>query len=387
MKDRVSAKEPSRFLAAHAQGESWQETLGEVLKQLGPLTAEHQLGFVYLTPGFAPHVEEISVFLRQTTGVQHWVGSVGAGVVGQSPELGGVEYFETGGVAVLVTDLAADQFRVFDNVDEGAEPVSDIHDAWLTEMGPPLVVAHGDPGNGLLLSLIEDVAEETEGFMVGALGVYPGQPVQIANKASAAGLSGVLLPMTTVPVQTGLTQGCAPIGPVRQVTRADASVIEEIDGRPALEVFKEDIGDLLARDLNRCAGYIFAGLPVAGSDRRDYLVRDVVGADEGQQVLQVAAHLRAGDPILFCRRDPATAVEDMRAMLEDLKRRIGGRTIRGGLYFSCVARGPNQFDDSQSEIRMIEEAFGPIPLVGYFGNGEISHNRLYAYTGVLTLFL
>jgi small ligand-binding sensory domain FIST len=35
---------------------------------------------------------------------------------------------------------------------------------------------------------------------------------------------------------------------------------------------------------------------------------------------------------------------------------------------------------------MIEAAFGDIPLVGFFCNGEISHNRLYGYTGVLTLF-
>lgn len=27
------------------------------------------------------------------------------------------------------------------------------------------------------------------------------------------------------------------------------------------------------------------------------------------------------------------------------------------------------------------------PMVGFFGNGEISHNRLYGYTGVLTLFV
>ncbi len=28
-----------------------------------------------------------------------------------------------------------------------------------------------------------------------------------------------------------------------------------------------------------------------------------------------------------------------------------------------------------------------VPLVGFFCNGEISHNRVYGYTGVLSLFL
>ena len=36
---------------------------------------------------------------------------------------------------------------------------------------------------------------------------------------------------------------------------------------------------------------------------------------------------------------------------------------------------------------MIRERLGDIPLAGFFAGGEISHDRLYGYTGVLTLFL
>ena len=35
---------------------------------------------------------------------------------------------------------------------------------------------------------------------------------------------------------------------------------------------------------------------------------------------------------------------------------------------------------------MIRAAFGDFSLVGFLANGEISNNRLYGYTGVLTLF-
>ena len=60
---------------------------------------------------------------------------------------------------------------------------------------------------------------------------------------------------------------------------------------------------------------------------------------------------------------------------------------RGGLYYSCVGRGPNLFSEESGEANMIREALGEFPLVGFFCNGEISHNRLYGYTGILTLFL
>lgn len=39
------------------------------------------------------------------------------------------------------------------------------------------------------------------------------------------------------------------------------------------------------------------------------------------------------------------------------------------------------------ELAPIEEGLGIIPLVGFFGKRGVSHNRLYAYTGVLTLFV
>jgi len=89
---------------------------------------------------------------------------------------------------------------------------------------------------------------------------------------------------------------------------------------------------------------------------------------------------------MFCRRDSATAREDMLRMLGDLGKRAKGQ-IKGGLYYSCLGRGRNQFGDDSEELKMIRDQLGEFPLAGFFANGEISHNRLYGYTGVLTLFL
>ena len=100
----------------------------------------------------------------------------------------------------------------------------------------------------------------------------------------------------------------------------------------------------------------------------------------------MAHQVSDGDAVLFCRRDPTSAAADLQRMLADLKRRAGG-TPRAGLYFSCVARGPNLFGESSQELRMIRDALGAFPLAGFFGNGEIAHDRLYGYTGVLALFL
>ena len=38
-------------------------------------------------------------------------------------------------------------------------------------------------------------------------------------------------------------------------------------------------------------------------------------------------------------------------------------------------------------MKIITDELGDFPIAGLFANGEINHNRLYGYSGVLTLFL
>jgi small ligand-binding sensory domain FIST len=246
-------------------------------------------------------------------------------------------------------------------------------------------IVHGDPRMPDTAARLGALARDASLFLVGGFAAAADAPVQVAGRVVEGGLSGVLL-APDIAVITGLTQGCSPIGPARRVSEARDNIIMAIDGRPALEVFKEDIGELLSRDLKRVAGLIFAGFPVPGSDTGDYLVRNLVAIDVPRQWLAVAQPVAAGDAVLFCRRDPASATADLERMLGQLKRRAGG-VPRAGLYFSCVARGPNLFAEPSEELIMIRDALGAFPLAGFFGNGEIAHDRLYGYTGVLALFL
>lgn len=370
------------FLAAHASGASWNEVAGKIILDLQPISAAHRLGFLYVSDQFAGDLKDIAVFLRQTTGVPHWVGTVGFGVCGT-----GVEYFDEPAIAVMLAPIPEDSFRVFSGVTKDMTPLTEGHGAWLDRQIPPLAIVHGDPRNEHLPDLIEQMSDATNGFLVGGLSASNSGFPQLADGIDDGGLSGVMLSLDAVPVQSGLTQGCSPIGEIHTVTQAHENILIEINDRPALDVFKEDIGDVLARDLRRVAGYIFAALPVAGSDTGDYLVRNLVGIDPNAGALAIGETVDAGDRIMFCRRDRDSAVGDMRRMLGGLKQRVGNGTVRGGLYFSCCGRGPNQFGPDGAEMQIVADELGSFPLVGFFANGEISNNRLYGYTGVLALFL
>jgi small ligand-binding sensory domain FIST len=116
------------------------------------------------------------------------------------------------------------------------------------------------------------------------------------------------------------------------------------------------------------------------------MVRNLVGVDPVHKLLAIGDVPQEGAKIMFCRRDYEAAMEDLERMLESMKSGLYAPP-RGGVYYSCIGRGASLFGNDAEELRTIRRVLGDFPLVGFFCNGEISHNRLYGYTGVLTLFL
>jgi small ligand-binding sensory domain FIST len=368
------------FRAAQGQGAGWAEAAKACADSLLPLPADASIGFLYATEALAEDLGSILTFLRERTRVEHWVGSVGLGVCSS-----GREFFDLPAVSALVACWPADGFRVFGPQVAGASLSTTAPD-WFAKVHPTFGVVHGDPRDGRLIQTVGALSAQAGLYLVGGLAASSsGAPRQIADRVVEGGLSGVVL-SPEISVATGLTQGCSPIGPVRRITEARENVVMAIDGRPALEIFKEDIGEALARDLRRVGGRIFAGIPVRGSDTGDYLVRNLMAIDAERQWIAIAERMAPGDSLMFCRRDAASALEDLQRMLRGLKRRTP-TPPKAGLYFSCVARGPNLFGSDSEELRAIRDALGEFPMAGFFGNGEIAHDRLYGYTGVLALFL
>jgi small ligand-binding sensory domain FIST len=366
----------ARFHLGQGVGEA-ARALASCLDELGPLPEDANIGFLYVTDPLAPRLQAILEMLKVETGVSDWVGSVGHGICAT-----GNEYFGQPAMAAMVGAVPAGSFTIFDSgVDGGFAGAP----AWLEGHAHPFGLVHADPRNSQIPMLIPRLAEVTESFLVGGLSSGSGPFWQIAGGLTQGGISGAWF-SEAVPVATGLTQGCVPIGPVHEVTECRDNVIVLLGGRPALDVLKEDIGAALAEDLRQLGGVVFAALPIAGSDRPDYLVRNLVAIDPEEALVTIAAPLVAGQPLMFCRRDPQAAEADLHRMLGDLGRRMG-TAPRGAIYVSCLGRGPNMFGPDSVELRIIAEALGDLPLVGFFGNGEISHDRLYTYTGVLTIFL
>ena len=356
----------SRFRAAHARGETWRDCVAGCATGLGRPGAG--LGFVYFTDTLVPYAAPIVESLREQTGVGDWVGTVGIGILAS-----GTEYLDEPALAAMVAELPAESYRVF----SGRKALRKGEQAHFG-------VIHADPETPDVAGLIADMSSKvTSGYLVGGLSSSRAGTVQVANDVISGGLSGAVL-SSSIGISTRLTQGCAPLPGRYRVTACDANVIATLDGRPALEVMKEAIGEVLSRDLRRTAHFIHVGLPVAGSDRGDYLVRNLVGIDPRNGLIAIGELVEPGAELMFCKRDAQSARQDLLRILAELREEAPAGA-RGGLYFSCVGRGEHLFGERGAELGIVRQALGELPLVGFFCNGEISHDRLYGYTGVLTL--
>lgn len=355
------------FRYAHAAAPTWSACVEACAGRLGRPGAG--LGFVYFTDALVADAARIVEALRSRTGVAHWVGTVGVGVLAS-----GAEYLDEPALVAMVADLPPESYRVF----SGRQRLSAAPEAHFA-------VVHADPGAPDVAGLVADMsAKVASGYLVGGLSSSRTRTVQVADEVVSGGLSGVVL-ASSVRVSTRLTQGCAALPGRHRVTQCEDNVIATLDGRPALEVFREAAGELLARDLRRAAALLLVGLPVAGSDTGDYLVRNLVGIDPRNGLIAIGEALEPGRELIFCRRDAASARADLERILGELRNDLDAPP-RGALYFSCTGRGEHMFGRRGAELGIVRSALGDTPLVGFFCNGEISHDRLYGYTGVLTLF-
>src|SRR4029453_15522500 len=139
----------------------------------------------------------------------------------------------------------------------------------------------------------------------------------------------------------------------------EANLIERIGNRPALEMLEDAIRAMPdGPERIRRAG-VFAGLAMDPAksplERGDFLVRNLVGVDRSSGAVAVAERVRVGQTLQFQLRDAEASREDLRAMLDELAGRLGGRRPAFGCYFDCAGRGAGLFGGPDHAGPLIRE--------------------------------
>jgi len=191
------------------------------------------------------------------------------------------------------------------------------------------------------------------------------------------------------PARIGVTQACRPATGLLCVTRCRGHWVLELDGRPALDVYRDVARAPLAADLRRAAAFLLVALPIDPAAKElspgSYLVRHAIGFDEKENAFAIPEAPRPGDRIALAQREPEAAREDLKAMLAGL----AGGAPAFGLYLDCCARAMPFFGVPGLETAYLTRAFEGVPIVGVLGSCEIGPiggaAQLLTYTGVLAL--
>jgi small ligand-binding sensory domain FIST len=251
-----------------------------------------------------------------------------------------------------------------------------------------LVVVFADPLASeatRLVAALADLQPATAVAVGAALGAGDQPVLASADRAVRGGLCGLVLALDA-PARVAVSQGCRPITDPICVTRVEGNWILELDGKPALDVYREIAREPLAADLRRAAEHVFAALPRRARHRSDpgatWVARRVAGFAPARRAFALPEPLRVGTVLRFALRDADLAREDLSLALNS----VGG-PASAGLYLSSSARGRALFQHSGLEAAIVARALAPAPIAGLFGSFEIAplagSPELLAHAGVL----
>ena len=358
------------------------------------------LGWLYLTDHYAHQAEALLADAERRWPGAAWCGAVGVGVAAS-----GVEYFDEPALALMLTDLPREHFRVF----SGRRPL-----AWPQAHA---ALVHADPATPDLAELVAELARRTRtGYLFGGLASARTRTVHLADGVFEGGLSGVAFDASLALVSR-VTQGCQPIGPGRRVTEAERNLVLRLDGEPALDCLLRDLGaeagaprQALAALRRTLVGLTDAGadaLVHAGQFGTDTRVRHLVGIDPPRRAIAIGDLAEPGQQLAFCQRHVEAARRDLVRICAEIREELepaelpleapvatsheaapgaGAAPIAAAIYVSCAGRGGPHFGAPSAELEVVRRALGDVPLVGFFAAGEIARHHLYGYTGVLTAF-
>jgi hypothetical protein len=170
----------------------------------------------------------------------------------------------------------------------------------------------------------------------------------------------------------GVGHGLRPASPKMLVTRAHANVLQEIEGRPAFDVYRDYAAGRGIKLTPDDAGPFMIGneLGVYLFDRLNRARAPLGVLPDGS--LNMAAEVPQGASICILDGEPDRMVAAAQEAAREAAQRMEGERAAGVLVFDCVCRGMILKDEFQREIDAIRGVFGDVPMVGFLTYGEIA---------------
>ncbi|PIQ83086.1 MAG: hypothetical protein COV76_00015 [Candidatus Omnitrophica bacterium CG11_big_fil_rev_8_21_14_0_20_64_10] len=355
------------------------------------------LAFLFISSLYPIQWERFLDRVQTELGTPLLIGCTGGGILGRNQEL---EFTPAMSLAAAhLPGIKCHPFTVSpDELEEERGP-----GFWIEKLGCP-------PAREPVGILLPDPYSCDIVTLLSALGsVYPKMPVVggLASSAQPRTRPTIFLNRRTVPegaiglllsgdiqLKTIVSQGCRPVGRSYIVTRAEENAILELAGMPATEALRQMFDTLSPADRGLAEQALLLGVVMnerqESFQQGDFLIRNLIGMDPETGAILIGDRIESGQTVQFQVRDADSARADLAALLKAQEEAFRQKPPAGALLFSCMGRGQDLYGEPHHDVRAIRSAVGPIPIAGFFCNGEIGpvggRTFVHGFTASLGLF-
>jgi hypothetical protein len=183
-----------------------------------------------------------------------------------------------------------------------------------------------------------------------------------------------------VRISQGSAHGWENFGPVRRITRSEGSVLWELDGSPALDLYERYLGEE-AKDLPGSA-LLYPLLIANPADTKDEVIRTVLAVDREARSMTFAGDMPQG-----------WTARLMRGAFDNLAEGAGlaaGQALARAndeeglsLLVSCVGRRLLMGRHTVNEVEAVRSVLGPrLRQIGFYSFGEIATRSGAGFCGL-----
>ncbi|RYJ53538.1 histidine kinase [Flavobacterium petrolei] len=163
--------------------------------------------------------------------------------------------------------------------------------------------------------------------------------------------------------------GWIPFGPERIITKSEANILYEIDGQPALDLYKKYLGDK-ASELPQAS--LLYPLNVTPEGKKEPVVRTILNINNDDQFM-----ILAGDVPMNARVQLMMASVDGIATGAQIAAEFAMKNRKAdpelAILVSCIGRRLVMNQRIEEEVEHVRETIGEkIPMTGFYSYGEMA---------------
>lgn len=174
---------------------------------------------------------------------------------------------------------------------------------------------------------------------------------------------------------SGALGGWKPYGPPRKITKSDKNVVYEMDGKPALSLYKLYIGEAFSKGLP-ATGLKFP-LAIIEDGKRDVeKIRTLLAFDANDNSLTFAGNVEEGVTVRLCQTNHDRLVDGAAGAANLVTGSLNSiNAIQPGLAIcvSCVGRKGVMAEQVADEITAVQNILGSQTMItGFYSYGEFA---------------